>query len=96
MTLAVSSNSMFDTLIGLFPLVGDFADIFYRSNLRNFKLIVGYIEDDEEIIVEVNKKAILMTFLILLLGALLYIVISFVSFLINYMIELFHSFINLF
>ena len=59
LTLAVIYNTMIDVALGLIPFyIGDIIDAFNRSYKKNYRLIVGYVEDDQEIISEVNSKAI--------------------------------------
>ncbi len=58
LTLAVLNNSLRDLLLGLIPFyVGDVIDFFHQSNARNMRLIDGFINDDQSVIVEVNNKA---------------------------------------
>ncbi len=65
LTLAIIANALIDVLIGIIPYwLGNLLDIFNRSNLRNFKLITGFVEGDEEIIHKVNKSAIWMVVII--------------------------------
>ncbi len=72
LTLAVISNVLVDALIGLIPFIGDIVDIFYRSNVKNYTLITGFVEDDKEIIKKVNRRAIWIGLFIILMGYLLY------------------------
>ena len=59
LTLAVLNNYMIDMIIGLIPFwVGNIADFFYKAHRKNLDLILGYIDDDQSIIEEVNKKAV--------------------------------------
>ena len=59
LTLAVIYNGLRDIAIGLIPLwIGNILDFFNRSYLQNIRLIVGFVEDDKEIISEVNRKAV--------------------------------------
>lgn len=37
-------NVLFDTVIGAIPIVGDAADVVFRSNTRNLKIIVKHID----------------------------------------------------
>ena len=61
LTLAVIFNVLRDMAIGLIPFwVGNILDFFNRSYLQNCRLIVGFVEDDREIIREVNRKAFWM------------------------------------
>lgn len=79
MTLAVIYNSLIDVLIGAIPFyIGDILDVFKRSYIQNLKLITGFIEDKEDIIVEVNGKALRMAIFIVVLGVVIYFVISWV------------------
>lgn len=40
----MSGNVAFDTMIGLIPFVGDAADLFYRSNSRNLRLLRRHLD----------------------------------------------------
>ena len=74
LTLAVLNNSLRDLLLGLIPFyVGDIIDFFHQSNTRNMRLINGFINDDQAVIAEVNRKASqsLVACLLLLAGILL-------------------------
>lgn len=65
LTLAIVYNALRDIAIGLIPFwIGDIFDFFNRSYLQNLRLIVGFVEDDKEIIDEVNRKAIRSAILI--------------------------------
>lgn len=57
LTLAVINNMLVDMFLGMIPFVGDILDVFHKAFKKNYRLIVGYIEDDKEIIQQVNKKA---------------------------------------
>lgn len=37
-------NVLFDAAIGVFPVVGDAADLLFRSNTRNLKIILKHID----------------------------------------------------
>lgn len=37
------ANILFDFLIGLIPIVGDFINVLYKCNLRNFVLLEAYL-----------------------------------------------------
>lgn len=43
--LQMMANVMFDFVIGLIPLVGDFINIMYKCNLRNFVLLEKHLVD---------------------------------------------------
>lgn len=61
LTLAVIFNVLRDMAIGLIPFwLGNILDFFNRAYLQNCRLIVGFVEDDREIIREVNRKAFWM------------------------------------
>lgn len=40
----MGANVLFDTAIGAIPLVGDVADIAFRSNTKNLKIILRHID----------------------------------------------------
>ena len=68
LTLAVVFNTMVDWALGLLPVgVGIVGDAFHRSFIKNRKLILGFVEDDREIIKEVNRKAVLFSVLIFIM-----------------------------
>lgn len=59
LTLAVTNNALRDVLIGMVPFfVGDVLDFFYRSNTRNLRMIVSFVNGDEKVVSEVNRKAV--------------------------------------
>ncbi|WP_295434573.1 DUF4112 domain-containing protein [uncultured Prevotella sp.] len=65
LTLAIIYNALRDIAIGLIPFwIGNIFDFFNRSYLQNIRLIVGFVEDDKEIIDEVNRKAVRSAILI--------------------------------
>ena len=68
LTLAILYN-----MLGIIPLwIGDLLDIFSRSYAKNYRLIVGFVEGDKEVIQEVNRKAVLTAAGILLLCVIIY------------------------
>ena len=42
--LAMISNILLDTTIGIIPIIGDIFDIFWKSNKRNLKIIEKHLE----------------------------------------------------
>src|SRR5690606_8506998 len=76
LTLAVVFNILLDVLIGALPFLGNIADFFFRSYAKNYKLIVGFVEGDQEIITMVKKRAIWMVIGIGIACYLIYLVIS--------------------
>lgn len=90
LTLAVIFNMLKDMLYGMIPFfVGDVIDAFNRSYVQNLRLITGFVEDDKEVIEQVNRKAIWMAVLIALFGYLIYLLYSFLSDMISWIIGLF-------
>jgi succinate-acetate transporter protein len=70
LTLAVIYNALCDIAMGLIPFyVGD---VFNKSFVRNFKLIVGFVEGDKKVISEINRKAVRMAVLIVMLCVIIY------------------------
>ena len=50
---------MVDLVLGLIPFfIGDILDAFNKSYKKNYRLIVGFVEDDRDVIREVNSKAV--------------------------------------
>ena len=59
LTLACLYNTMIDLVLGLIPFcIGDIIDAFNKSYKKNYRLIVGFVEDDRNVIREVNEKAV--------------------------------------
>lgn len=59
LTLAVIYNTLRDMVLGLIPFfIGDIIDFFHHSYIRNMRLIQGFVENDQAIIHEVNRKAL--------------------------------------
>lgn len=73
LTLAILYNMLVDMTLGIIPLwIGDLLDIFSRSYVKNYRLIVGFVEGDKEVIQEVNRKAVLTAVGILVLCVIIY------------------------
>lgn len=73
LTLACVANILVDSLVGMIPfMIGNISDFFIRAYRKNMRLIVGYVEDDKEIIAEVNRKAVWMAILIIVICLLIY------------------------
>lgn len=91
LTLAVIYNIMKDVFLGMIPFfIGDIIDVFNRSYLQNLRLIVGFVEDDHEIIKEVNKKALRSFIGIVLMLVLIYFMIKLVASLVSWIVNLFN------
>jgi len=72
LTLSIIYNMLLDTMLGLIPFyIGDVADIFMKSYKKNLALIEGYIDDEQEIIKSVDRKALLMAIAILIIIAII-------------------------
>ena len=89
LTLAVIFNILVDALISAIPLLGDFFDFFHRSYKKNLLMIIGYVEDDKNIISEVNKKAVWMGIGIVIMISIIYLVYQLVAFIVSWIISLF-------
>lgn len=73
LTLAIIYNMLVDMMLGIIPFwIGDLLDIFSRSYAKNYRLIVGFVEGDKEVIHEVNRKALLTAVGILVLCVVIY------------------------
>ena len=95
LTLAVIYNMLIDMLIGSIPFfIGDICDVFHRSYSKNYELIVGFVEGDEYVIESVNEKAVKTGIFIVVLCVLIYLmmtlVISAVSGIWDFIINLFN------
>ena len=86
LTLAVLNNALRDVLLGMIPFfIGDVIDIFHRANMKNMAMIQGFIDGDESIIKQVNRRAqqsaIVLFVLLLLIALMIWALISFGSYL---------------
>lgn len=72
LTLAIVCNILLDVLIGIIPYIGVVGDVFKRAFTRNAALIKGYVEGDKAIMQEIDRKAVGMAFLIVILCGLIY------------------------
>ena len=86
LTLAVLNNALRDVLLGMIPFfVGDIIDVFHRANTRNMEMIQGFVDGDENIIKQVNQRAlqsaIILVVLLLLIALMAWLLISFGSYL---------------
>lgn len=72
LTLAIVCNILLDVLIGIIPYIGVVGDVFKRAFTRNAALIKGYVEGDKAIMLEIDRKAVGMAFLIVILCGLIY------------------------
>ena len=78
LTLAILCNMLIDFAMGLIPFwIGDILDFFNHSYIKNYHLILGYVDNDEEIVKSVDRRAWWMVLLIALLCLLIYLLIQF-------------------
>ena len=75
LTLAIIYNLLFDVCVGLIPLLGDLFDVFNKSYTKNSRLLTGFVEGNRTIIREVNRKALIIGVLCLLLILFIYLLI---------------------
>lgn len=72
LTLAIVCSILLDVLIGIIPYIGVVGDVFKRAFTRNAAMIKGYVEGDRAIMQEIDRKAVGMAFLIVILCGLIY------------------------
>lgn len=75
LSLAIIYNLLFDVCVGLIPILGDLFDVFNKSYTKNSRLLTGFVEGDRTIIREVNRKALIIGILCLLLILFIYLLI---------------------
>jgi hypothetical protein len=80
------NNALRDVLLGMIPFfVGDIIDIFHRANTQNMRMIQGFVDGDEKVIKQVNQRAwqsaIVLFILLLLIALMIWLLISFGSYL---------------
>ena len=91
LTLAVLNNYMLDMIIGLIPFgVGNISDFFYKAHRKNLDLIMGYIDDDKNIIEKINRKAVISAIVLLVLIFTLVMMIKFVAYISEWFLGLFN------
>ena len=94
LTLAVLNNALRDVLMGMIPFfVGDIIDIFHRANIQNMQMIQGFVDGDETVIKQVNQRAwqsaIVLIILLLLIALMIWVLISFGSYLYSLVTSIF-------
>ena len=94
LTLAVLNNALRDVLMGMIPFfVGDVIDFFHRANIQNMQMIQGFVDGDEVVIRQVNRRAwqsaIVLIVLILLIVLMIWALITFGSYLYSLAASLF-------
>ena len=94
LTLAVLNNALRDVLLGMIPFfVGDIIDIFHRANTQNMQMIQGFVDGDEAVIKQVNQRAwqsaIVLILLLLLIALMIWLLISFGSYLYSLLTSIF-------
>ena len=68
LTLAIINNALRDVLLGMIPFfIGDIIDVFHRANTKNMAMIQGFVDGNEIVIKEVNRKAIQSTVVLIIL-----------------------------
>ena len=97
LTLAILNNALRDVLMGMIPFfVGDIIDIFHRANIQNMEMIQGFVNGDETIIKQVNQRALqsalVLIFLLLLIALMIWLLISFGSYLYSLVSSLYMNF----
>ena len=90
LTLAILNNALRDVLLGMIPFfMGDIIDIFHRANIKNMAMIQGFVDGDETIVKQVNQRAmqsaVVLFVLVLLIGLMIWLLISFGSYLFSFM-----------
>jgi hypothetical protein len=80
------NNALRDVLLGMIPFfIGDITDIFHRANTQNMQMIQGFVDGDEAVIKQVNQRAlqsaIVLFVLLLLIVLMIWLLVSFGSYL---------------
>lgn len=91
LTLAVLNNYMLDMIIGMIPFwIRNISDFFYKAHRKNLDLIMGYIDDDKNIIEKINRKAVISAIVLLVLIFTLVMMIKFVAYISEWFLGLFN------
>ena len=68
LTLAMLCNVLLDVLVGLLPFfVGTILDFVSKSYTKNVRLVEGFVAGEKEVISQVNRKALLLAAMAVLL-----------------------------
>ena len=94
LTLAIINNALRDVLLGMIPFfVGDIIDVFHRANTKNMAMIQGFVDGNEIVIKEVNRKAIqsaiVLIILLILIALMIWALVSFGSYLYSLIVSIF-------
>lgn len=89
LTIAILYITVLDIICGVIPGVGDVVDAFYKSNKKACRWIVGYVEKDRDTISEVKRSATWGSFMLIVIGFLIWALFSVI-------ISIFEWFANLF
>ena len=77
LTLALLCNVLIDFAMGVIPFwIGDILDFFNHSYIKNYKLIMGYVEGDKEMIKRVDRRAWWMAAMIVVLCLIIWLLIK--------------------
>ena len=91
LTLALLCNMLIDFAMGVIPFwIGDILDFFNHSYVKNYRLITGYVEGDDEMIKSVDRRAWWMAALIAVLCVLIWLLIKFAVWAWDWLIGLFY------
>ena len=78
LTLALLCNMLIDFAMGVIPFwIGDILDFFNHSYIKNYTLIMGYVEGDKEMIKRVDRRAWWMAAMIVVLCLIIWLLIKF-------------------
>ena len=94
LTLAIINNALRDVLLGMIPFfIGDVIDVFHRANTKNMAIIQGFVDGNETVIKEVNRKAIqsavVLIILLILITLMIWALVSFGSYLYSLIVSIF-------
>lgn len=94
LTLAIINNALRDVLLGMIPFfIGDVIDVFHRANTKNMAMIQGFVDGNETVIKEVNRKAIqsavVLIILLILIALMIWALVSFGSYLYSLIVSIF-------
>ena len=90
LTLALLCNMLIDFAMGVIPFwIGDILDFFNHSYIKNYKLIMGYVEGDKEMIKRVDRRAWWMAAMIVVLCLIIWLLIKFAVWAWNWLANLF-------
>lgn len=76
LALAVTFNLILDALVGAIPFLGIVLDFMHKGFQKNHDMIIGFVDGDQQVIEKVNKRAVWMSVLIVVMLIILFVLVK--------------------